>query len=111
MVSYEEVCGHLLYTLFMAKMTVGTSMSNTFLSKIFKNDINYCVPPTSCPFGNFPGVICVEQLSASTMMLEEAQFTEILVRQNGLNQPGVANPTIHFILGVLGPCNKLHNNL
>jgi len=34
------------------------------------------------------------------MMLEEAQFTEILVRQNGQNQPGVANLPIHFVLGV-----------
>jgi len=44
------------------------------------------------------------------MMLEEAQFTEILARQNGLNQPGVANLPIHFVLGVSGPCNKLRNN-
>jgi len=62
------------------------------------------------PFDNFPGVIRVEQLSASTMMLEEAQFTEILVHQNGLNQPSVANLPIHFVLGISGPCNKLHNN-
>jgi len=48
-----------------------------FYWKIIKNEIDYCVPPTSHPFGNFPGVICVEQLSASTMMLKEAQFTEI----------------------------------
>ena len=86
----------------MAKMTAGTSMSNTFLLKNYKNEINYCVPPTSRPFGNFPGVIRVEQLSASTMMLEEAQFTEIFARQNGLNQPGVANLPIHFVLGVSG---------
>jgi len=44
------------------------------------------------------------------MMLEEAQFTEILAGQNGLNQPGVANPPIHFVLDISGPCNKLHNN-
>jgi len=90
--TYEEVCGHLLYTLFMAKMIAGTSMSNTFLLKTIKIEINYCVPPTSHWFSNFPDVIHVDQLSASTMMLEEAQFIEMLVRQNGLNQPGVANP-------------------
>jgi len=44
------------------------------------------------------------------MMLEEAQFTEILVRQNGPNQPGVTNLPICFVLGVSGPCNKLRNN-
>jgi len=60
------------------------------------------VPPTSHPFGNFHSVIHVEQLSASTMILEEAQFTEILASQNGLNQPGVANLPIHFVLGVSG---------
>jgi len=86
----------------MAKMTAGTSMSNTFLFKIIKIEINYCVPPTSHPFGNFHSVMHVEQLSASTMMLEEAQFTEIFARQNGLNQPGVANLPIYFVLGVSG---------
>jgi len=44
------------------------------------------------------------------MMLEEAQFTEILGHQNGLNQPGVVNLPIHFVLGISGPCNKLCNN-
>jgi len=34
--TYEEICGHLLYTLFMAKMTTGTSMSNTFLLKNYE---------------------------------------------------------------------------
>jgi len=29
--AYEEVCRHLLYNLFMAKMIAGTGMSNTFL--------------------------------------------------------------------------------
>jgi len=33
---YEEICGHLIYTLFTAKMKAGTSMSNTFLLKNYK---------------------------------------------------------------------------
>ena len=44
-------------------------------------------------------------------MPKEVQFMEILARQNGLNQPGVANFPIHFVLGVSGTCNKRHNNL
>jgi len=35
-------------------------------------------------------------------MLEEAQFIEILARQNGLNQPGVANLPHTFCIGRFG---------
>ena len=65
----EEVYGHLLYFVQWQKYQV--------------EQANYCVLPISCLFSNFPDAICVEQLSASTMMLE-AQFTEILVRQNAV---------------------------
>ena len=70
--SYEEVCGHLLYYV----NGKNANWNNTFLLKMIKNGINYCVFPTSCPFSNFPSVIHVEQLTVSTMMLEEAQFME-----------------------------------
>ena len=43
-------------------------------------------------------------------MPKEVQITEILAHQNGLNQPGVANFPIHFVLGVSGACNKRRNN-
>ena len=58
-------------------------------------------------------MIRIEQLSASAMMLEGVQFTEILTRQNGLNQPGVAIFLIRFVLGTSGAynirCNNLHH--
>ena len=95
----------------MAKMPAGTGMSNTFrLKKPLKIKINYRVPPTSSLFSNFLNLIHVEKLTASTVIPKEVQFTEILVRQNGLNQSGVANFPIHFVLGVSGSCNKRRNN-
>ena len=69
----------------MAKIPSGTGMSNTFQLKIIKNLINYRVPPISSLFSNFLNLIHVEQLSASTTMPNEVQFTETLARQNGLN--------------------------
>ena len=42
-------------------------------------------------------MICVEQLAASMME----------ICQNGLNQPEFP---IHFVLGILGACNKRRNN-
>ena len=44
--------------------------------------------PTSSLFGDSLDVVRVKQFPASMMMLE--QLMEILVHQNGLNQPGVA---------------------
>jgi len=43
------------------------------------------VPPTSSLFSNFLGLVHVGQLTGSIMMPKEAQFTEVLVRQNCLN--------------------------
>ena len=56
---------------------------------------------TLCPFGNFLVIIRVEQLTMNILML--FQFMEILAHQNGLNQRGVANFPIHFVLDVSGP--------
>ena len=56
-----------------------------------------CSISTLCPSSNFPDVICVEQLSASTMMREEAQFMEILACQNELNQLRAANSPHTFV--------------
>ena len=61
-------------------------------------------------FSNFPNLIHVEKLSASTMIPKEVQFTEILACQNSLNRSGVAKFPIHFVLGVSGACNKRRNN-
>ena len=80
------------------------------IDKLIKNEINYCVPPTSSPISNFQGVISVQQLSANLMMLEYNHFTEILEHQNGLKQTDVEHSFIHFVLGVLGACNMWHNN-
>ena len=41
---------------------------------------------------------------------DATQFTEILARQNGLDQPSIANFSIRFVLGVSGACNKTLNN-
>ena len=49
------------------------------IGETIKNHITYCLPPTSSLFSNFPDVIHVEKLSASQMILKEAQFMEILV--------------------------------
>ena len=38
----------------------------------------------------------------STMILKKVQLMEIVVRQNGLNQPGVENFPIRFVLGISG---------
>jgi len=52
-------------------------------------------------------LVHVEQLSGSIMMPKEFQFAEVLACQNYLNQCGVANFPIHFVLGTH---NKRHNN-
>ena len=57
-------------------------------------------------FSNFPNLIHAEKFSASTMIPKEVQF----MHQNGLNQSGVANFPIHFVLSVSGACNNRHNN-
>jgi len=63
----------------MATMPAGTGMYNTFRMKKHKTltSIIVYIPLTSSPFSNFPGLIHIEQLSGSTMMPKEAQFTEI----------------------------------
>ena len=49
----------------------------------------------------------VEQLSASTTIPEEVQFTEIFVCQDSLNRPGVAN---YFVLCISEAYNKRYIN-
>ena len=75
---------NLLYICSVAKMTAVTGMSNTFaLEKVIKNETNYCEPPTSSLTNNFLGVTCIQKLSVSPMMLEEAGN---FGTSNGLNQ-------------------------
>ena len=78
-VTYQEVCGHLLYYLFMAKNDrCSRHVQYICIQKTIKITLaNYCIPPTLSPFNNLSGKSSVEQLSASPIMLNEAQFTEI----------------------------------
>jgi len=60
----------------------------------------------SCPFNQLSSMIRVEQLSVNTVMPKEDQFMKLLAHQNYQNQADVANFPIHFVLDVLGACNK-----
>ena len=83
--SYHEVASYDIDIIMMkfadvallCSMAKNASWNNTFHRKTIKNGINYCVLPTSCPFNNFQGVIHVEQLTVSTIILEEAQLIHI----------------------------------
>ena len=61
----------------MKKMTAVTSMFNIFALEVLKNEINYCVLLASNLFSNFQGLVHVEQLSVSLVMLEELQIHKI----------------------------------
>ena len=78
-------------------------MSNTFLLKkaiktTIKSEIHYCVPPTLCLFSSFLGVICLEQLFASTMMPIHGNFVA-----SNWPQPMQCTKFFHtFYIGYLG---------
>jgi len=55
-------------------------------------------------------LVHVEQLSGSIMMPKEAHFTEVLARQNCLNQFGVANFPHTFCIGHFGGTRQRHSN-
>ena len=75
--SYQEVCGHLLYFCRWQNASWNRHVQYISIEKPFKNLINHRVLLTLSLFSNFPNLIRVEQLSASTMIPKEAQFTEI----------------------------------
>ena len=77
----NSVCGHTLSQTFLSRKfadicctfvhSKSASMSNTFQ---LKNHYKLLCTDSSNLFSNFPGVIRILQLSASTMMLEEVQL-------------------------------------
>ena len=69
-IPHKEVCGH-FYNLFVAKLPAGSyKHAIHLLLKTIKMTL-FLVYHLLC---SFPGVICVEQLSTATMMLEDVQF-------------------------------------